>query len=167
MQEIHQASRQPPPDLPRGAAPCFADAVVVDAMIRRRIAEARAMACAGDAPAARALCAEIVLEHQLRLHHDRDLLRAAVGALIRARAFQMLSRLFLAVDGRRVRMTVVGSAFGADGLSALIRRSEAAGTELYSVQETLFNDPSCDAIIDGWSEKLLATGREMADAAAG
>src|SRR5579871_6555639 len=86
MQEIYQVSRQAVSDLPGGVDPSFANAAAVDAIIRRRFAEARAMACAGDARAARALCADIVLEHQNRLHDDRNLLREAVGALIRARA---------------------------------------------------------------------------------
>src|SRR5215468_1773693 len=102
MQEIYQVSHQPLSDLPGRVEASFADAGAVDAVIRQRIAAATAMASAGDARAARALCAEIVLEHQFRLHDDRDLLRGAVGALIRARAFQMLSRLLLAVDGRRI-----------------------------------------------------------------
>jgi hypothetical protein len=167
MQEIYQVDRQPLSDFTGRADPAaFGGPAGAQAMIRRRITEARVMACAGDARAARALCADIVLEHQFRLHDDRDLLREAVGALIRARAFQMLSRLLLSVDGRRIRVSVAGVASGAAGMSAFIRQSEEGGTELYSVEENLFHDPSCDAIIDRWSEKLIATGGEAAATAA-
>jgi hypothetical protein len=165
MQEIYQVTSRPVAGFASHADELFEDTGAVDAVIRKRIAEARAMARAGDVRAARTLCADIVLEHQLRLHDDRGLLREAVGALIRAHAFQMLSRLLLSVDGRRIRVAVAGTAFAAGGLPALIRRSDEGGAELYSVEEKLFQDPSCDAIIDRWSEGLIERGYKSTETA--
>ena len=166
MQEIYQISRQPVADRGVRSGQFFEDPPAVDDTIRKRIAEARAMARTGNVRTARAVCADIVLEHQFRLHDDRNLLREAVGALVCARAFQMLSRLLLAVDGRRVRVSVADATADAAGPPAFIRRTEQGGIESYSVEEKLFQDPSCDAIIDRWSERLIDTGQNPAKAAA-
>jgi hypothetical protein len=161
MQEYYRAEGQ----LLSGVADCdipvFATggAIESDAAIRRQLEEARSLARKGDTRGARLLCAEIVLEQQLRLHDNRNLLRVAIAALVHARGFQLLSRLLQAVDGRRVRISVITTTSATASPPHLIRRSLLDGIEVFGVEEGLFTDPSCDTIIDRWAGRLLeATG---------
>lgn len=127
-----------------------------DVELRRQLEEARSLACKGELQSARGLCAEVVLEHQIRLHDNRELLRRAVGTLLQARGFQLLSRLLLAVDGRRVRIELDGGTARSPAPPPLVQRSEQDGVTFLSVRESLFRDPSCGAIIDRLSDELLA-----------
>lgn len=138
-----------------------------DEPIRRQLDEARSLARRGEFRAARELCAEVVLERQLRLHDDRELRRRAIATLIHARAFQLLSRLLAAIDGRRVRISLALAAAGAPSPPHLIRRFETGGTTAFEVDESLFRGTSCDAVIDRWSEELARTrGRTLEAVAA-
>jgi hypothetical protein len=160
MQEFYRADDQPVAGVIDHDLTVLATAggAGVDGAIRRQLEEARARARDGDVRGARTLCAEIVLEHQLRLHDNRELLRTAVAALVHARGFQLLGRLLLAVDGRRVRVSVSTTPAGTGSPPHLIRRSLLDGIEIFAVEESLFADPSCDAIIERWSRRLLETG---------
>lgn len=160
MQEFYRAENQAVSGVIDRDVPVFATGVAMgaDGAIRRRLEEARSLARGGDTRGARVCCAEIVLEHQLHMHDNRDLLRDAVAALAHARGFQLLSRLMLAVDGRRVRVSVTATATGAGSPPHLIRHSLLDGVEVFALEESLFTDPSCDAIIDGWSRRLLEAG---------
>ena len=135
-----------PPRAPGGEAQ--------DLPLRRQLDEARSLACKGELQSARGLCAEVVLEHQFRLHDNRELLRRAIATLLQARGFQLLSRLLLAVDGRRVRIELDSGAARTPA-PQLVQRSERDGTTFLAVKESLFRDPSCNAIIDRLSDELL------------
>jgi len=126
-------------------------------LLRQQLREARAVAGEGDLRTARTLCAEVVLDHLPELSRDRDLLRAAIAALIHARGFQLLNRLLVAVDGRRVRVAL-GEPRTAALPPHLIERSDEPGAITFTVSERLFGDPSCEAVVDRWSEQLAYDG---------
>ena len=158
MQEFYRAEDEPLSGAINRDVPGFAATVAQDAAIRRHLEAARSRAREGDPRGARLLCAGIVLEHQLRLHDNRDLLRLAVAALVHARGFQLLGRLLQAVDGRHVRIALAPAKAGTGSPPHLIRRSLLEGIEVFAVEESLFSDSSCDAIIDRWSRHLLEAG---------
>ena len=157
MQEFYRAENQAVIDC---NLPVFATGPTAgaDAAIRWRLEEARSLARAGDTRAARLLCADIVLEHQVRLHDNRDLLCQVVAVLAHARGFQLLSRLLRAVDGRTIRVSVTAAPGSAASPPHLIRGSVLDGVEVFAIDESLFTDPSCDAVIDRWSTRLLQAG---------
>ncbi len=166
MQEFYRAENQLVIDCD---GPVFATGATagVDAAIRRRLEEARLLAREGDTRGARLLCADMVLEHQVRLLDNRDLLCQVVAALAHARGFQLLSRLLRAVDGRTVRVSVTPATAGTGSPPHLIRGSVLDGVEVFAIEESLFADPSCSAIIDRWSRRLLeADGTAPASVAA-
>jgi hypothetical protein len=159
MQEFFRAHDQSGADLfvrddaasnPFAAADCQEDWLV-----RRQLDEARLLAATGDLRLARVRCAEIGFEQLPRLARDRELLRAAIATLIHARGFQLLGRLLIAVNGRRVRVALGTPAAGGASPPHLIGRSEDAGGTSFTVSERLFCDPSCDAVIDRWSEEMV------------
>jgi hypothetical protein len=125
-----------------------------DRLVRQQLHEAREFAGNGDFRSARVLCAEIMFEHQLRLARDRDLLRSTIATLIHARGFQLLSRLLVAVDGRRVRVALGEPHAGSATPPKFIERSEDCGATTFTVSERLYGDPSCNAVVDRWSEEL-------------
>jgi hypothetical protein len=135
-----------------------------DRLVRQQLDEARLLAGNGDLRPARVRCAEILFEYLPRLARDRELLRVAVATLIHARGFQLLGRLLIAVDGRRVRVSLGTPVAGAASPPHLIGRSEDAGGTSFTVNERLYCDPSCEAVIDRWSEELVR-GRERRAAA--
>jgi hypothetical protein len=126
-----------------------------DRLVRQHLDEARLLADCGDLRLARVRCAEIVFEDLPRLARDRELLRLAVATLILARGFQLLGRLLIAVDGRRVRVALGTPVGGTASPPHLISRSEDAGGTTFTVNERLYGDPSCAAVIDRWSEELV------------
>jgi hypothetical protein len=125
-----------------------------DALVRRQLDEARLLAGAGDLRMARVVCAEVVFEYLLRLASDRELLRLAIATLIHAQGFQLLGRLLLAVDGRRIRVALGSPPVGTASPPHLISRSETQGVTTFTVSDRLFCDPSRDAVIDRWAEEL-------------
>jgi len=136
-----------------------------DRLIRRQLDEARTLVGNDDSRAARILCAEVVFDQMLRLAGNRELRSRAIATLIHARGFQLLSRLLLAVDGRRVRVLLGTPASETASPPHLIGRSEAQGVTTFTVSERLYSDPSRDTVIDRWSAEL-ALGRERTAAAA-
>lgn len=122
--------------------------------VRRQLREARQVAEAGDLRTARALCAEVVFEHLVELSRDRDLRRLAIATLVHARGFQLLDRLLVAVDGRRIRVAIGEPRAGGASPPHLIERSEDRGGTTFTVSERLYCDPSREALIDRWSEDL-------------
>ena len=166
MQEFYRGGEQTSGPFDRGGfAPFMRSSGRDDEPIRRQLDDARSLAHRGELRIARQLCADVVLDHQLRLHDDRELRRRAFATLIHARAFQLLNRLLAAVDGRQVRISLAPASAGAPPHP--IRRSETRGTIVYAVDEGLFHDSSRVAVMDSWSDELARTRREMAEAAAG
>jgi hypothetical protein len=158
MQEFYRGGEERSGRFDRGGfAPLMRSSGRDDELIRRQLGDARSLARRGEFRMAREQCADIVLEHQLRLHDDPGLRRCAIATLVHARAFQLLSRLLAAVDGRRVRISLAPAALGAAQPPHPIRRSETGGTAVFEVDESLLRSPSCDGAIDRWSEELART----------
>jgi hypothetical protein len=65
------------------------------------------LARAGDCHGARELCATVVLEAQPIIAARKELLRAALHALLVAHGFKLLSRVVMAVSGRRLQVIVL------------------------------------------------------------
>ena len=126
--------------------------------VRRQLEDARWLAGNSELQKARLLCAEIVLDHLFELASDRELLRLTIATLIHARGFQLLGRLLLAVDGRRVRVSIGAPGEATASPPHLIVRTDADGVTSFTLAERLFSDPSRVAVIDRWSEEL-ARGR--------
>jgi hypothetical protein len=143
----------------RRSVPMGIDDRPTDQAVRERLEAARLLAGHGDVRAARTLCAEVVFEELLRLAGNRELLRLAIATLIHARGFQLLGRLLLAVDGRRIRVALGVPPMATASPPHLIVRSEQPGVTSFTVSERLYTDPSRDAVIDRWSEEL-AGGRQ-------
>jgi hypothetical protein len=169
MQELFRAGNHSGADLfdRDDAAPDLLAAVggLEDRLVRQQLDEARLLAGSGDPRLARMRCAELLFEYLPRLASDRELLRLAVATLIHARGFQLLGRLLVAVDGRRVRISLGTPAAGGASPPHLIGRTEADGATTFTVNERLYSDPSREAVIDRWSEELVR-GPERRRAAA-
>jgi hypothetical protein len=118
--------------------------------------QAMAAARAGDHQHGRELCASVLFEIQPILSRHRDLLRTAVCALLMSQGFKLLTRIALALSGRRIRIVLwLG---GADRIAPPRSQDE--------VQETIFTiDPRWlaqlsveDPFLQGWCNSL-ATGQ--------
>jgi hypothetical protein len=95
---------------PSGPRPGTGDAMV--GAVQAALATAAALARAGDYRGARQLCAEVVLDAQPIIAARRELLAAALHALLLAQGFRLLSGLVRAVGGRDVRVVLLPEAGG-------------------------------------------------------
>ena len=139
--------------------------------IRSLLDEARLLALAGSAETARRLGAETIALWQPWIARDPALLRLAVVALLQARGFEMVRRLLMACQGRRVRFQLIESDMsGLDEPIASV--ADADGSTLYIVHTCLFEHPSCERQIEAWSRRLTSQtlppplGRDPANALA-
>jgi hypothetical protein len=130
--------------------------------ITERLRAARRQARSGEILPARLACADIVLHDLPLLTGDERLLGQTVETLVHLRAFQLLTRLLAAVDGRTVRVTVGGALECTPG-AALIAHAATGGVETFTVSESLFHHPAGEAVIHGWSD-ALAHGRPLPEA---
>jgi hypothetical protein len=74
-----------------------------------------AVASAGDRQGARELCAATLFEMQPLLPRNRELLRSLLHALVVSHGFKLLSRLVMALTGRRLRILLLANPEGAIG----------------------------------------------------
>ena len=113
--EVLPAELFPPDMLSRapwtgGTRPSAADAMAcaVLAGLRRAVGLARD----GDCGAARVLCAAVVREAQPLIAARKELLGAALHALLVARGFKLLSGLVMAVSGRGIQVVLLAEGTG-------------------------------------------------------
>jgi hypothetical protein len=75
--------------------------------VEAALTTAVALARAGDCRGARQVCAAVVLEAQPLIAARKELLAAALHALLVAEGFKLLSRVVMAVSGRSVRLVLL------------------------------------------------------------
>jgi hypothetical protein len=126
-------------------------------LIRARLAEARRFALRGDQARARQLCAESVLGWLPWICRDEDLLQVAIATLFHARAFEMLRRLLAAAQGRRVRFVPMPADAVRPNARGIAATGLRDGTTLFEFDDTMFEHPSLERLIEAWSRQQAAT----------
>lgn len=122
------------------------------ATLRRAIAMARA----GDHQHGRELCASVLFEIQPMLARHRMLLRTAVCALLMSQGFKLLTRVAVALSGRRIRIVLM---VGGAGRATPPRCQDEAGETVFTVDPRWLAQLSVeDAFLQGWCDSL-ATGQ--------
>jgi hypothetical protein len=111
---------------------------------RAALETAIAMAQAGAQQDARELCATVVFDAQPMFAACPDLLRTAVYALLMARGFQLLSRLVLAMSGRRVRLVMAPAIAGP---TAPPRGREEPGRTTYALDQRWLDRLTADDLL--------------------
>jgi hypothetical protein len=150
--------------VPYGAPRPTSDEAVAQATLQALDAAA-AVARAGDRQRARELCAAVMFETQPMIVVRAELLRAALLTLLTAHGFKLLSRLVLAMSGRRVHVELAADCIGP---VAPPRSLDAAGCTIYRVDPRWLDRLSPgDMFLRHWCDALIARPRGLADAAAG
>jgi len=122
------------------------------ATLRRAIAAARA----GDHQLGRELCASVLFEIQPMLARHRALLRTAVCALLMSQGFKLLTRVAVALSGRRIRIVL---SLDGPGRVAPPRCQDEAEETILTVDPRWLSQLSVDnAFLQGWCDSL-ATGK--------
>jgi hypothetical protein len=115
---------------------------------------AAAAAKGGDRQRARELCAAVVFEAQPMIVARAELQRATLHALLTSHGFKLLSRVVLAMSGRRVQVELVPDCTGPVAPPCSL---EVAGRTVYRVDPRwldrlspgdMFMRHWCDALID-------------------
>jgi hypothetical protein len=121
--------------------------------LRSAIEDARDLAMAGAALAARRRFAEALGVWQEALARDPALLELAVATLLHARGFEMLRRLLVAVQGRTVRIALADSDLAMpDG--ALYVAAERDGGADWTISPRLFEAAGRERAVEALSRQL-------------
>jgi hypothetical protein len=147
-------SRDTLPQVPwtGGVRPSEADAMAREALatLRRAVGLARD----GDCRGARELCAAVVLEAQPLIAARKELLGAALHALLVARGFKLLSGLVMAVSGRRVQVIMLPDETGP--VAPPVVREEPRRTTYVLDPRWLARLSADDIFLRHWCDALTA-----------
>ncbi len=114
--------------------------------------EARDAVVDGDFVEARLICAEATALYQPQMVRDRSLLETCLALMVRARGFQMASRLLAAIYGQKIRFIVQPRADSRVAIS----HSDSDGALWVSVSEGFLDEA---ASVNQWAAELLRTPR--------
>jgi hypothetical protein len=149
--------------VPHGAPRPASEEAVAQATLAALVAAA-VVARAGEPQRARELCAAVVFATQPMIAVRADLLRATLHALLTARGFKLLSRLVLAMSGRKVQVELTADC---SGPIAPPRSLEAVERTIYRVDPRWLDRLAPgDMFLRQWCDALIARPRGHADAAA-
>jgi hypothetical protein len=118
------------------------------------LAASVALARSGDFLSARRLSATVVFHAQPLLGSRPALLRATMHALLVARGFRLLSRVVIAITGKRVDVTLLPECTGA--IEAPRRHDEARRIALLLDPRWLDQLSADDPFLAGWCDALTA-----------